>query len=86
MNADLPDDSWFTKEELAIQKARNIHARIFVECGVDDPHNDLGWWRLSGHRLYRAWVNETHQCDDCDDICFITKTFDQLSTTKEGEL
>lgn len=87
MANELPADSWFTEEELAKQRARNIHARFFMELAVDDPHRENdGWWCEVGIRLYRAWANETHRCDECDDLAFVNEQMKRLSTTEEGEI
>ncbi len=83
---ELPNDSWFTEEQLDEQRSRNIHARFRQELQIDNPHYEhLGWWREVGQERYRDWQNDTHRCNYCDDLCFITEQLNRLSPTQEGE-
>lgn len=80
MNEHLPDDSWFTDEELSIQKARNIHGRFWQDLAVDNPHRETpAWWVEEGREAYRLWTNETHQCDECEIWCDVADLLDQLN-------
>lgn len=68
----LPDDSWFTEQELATQRERNIHARMWQELAIEDPHSmAMEWWILEGRTIYRDCENATHECAYCHNACVL---------------
>jgi len=72
----LPNDSWFTEEQLVEQRAMNIHARFWQDVNVDDPHaKSPMWWIRVGARAYRSWKNEAYCCAVCDTLC---ETYDLI--------